>query len=158
MILQLHENLMLVCQAANMFWTFAYLWTFMCLQQELLSACFLLDFMHLHDCLAPLVLSLIPVSGKHQPFETQMAGFLLSLLSSSHQIWGTAGPVMTMICLPPPVCLTGWEHTRKMYALGETQTLTNEHTHTRTHTIKHPLCGADRQAQTCEYTLAQTQK
>lgn len=29
--------------------------------------------------LAPLVLSLIPVSGKHQPFKTQMAGFFFPL-------------------------------------------------------------------------------
>lgn len=63
--------------------------------------------------LAPLVLSLIPVSGKHQPFKTQMAGFFfppLPSLSSSHQIWGTAGAAMPMICLLLPVLLTGWEH------------------------------------------------
>lgn len=123
-----------------------------------LSGCFFVVCMHLHECLAPLVLSLIAVSGKHQSFEIQTAGFLFYFLSSSHQIWGTAGPVMTMICLPPPICLTSWEHTRKMYALQETQTLTNKHNHTHNFTIKHPLCGADRQAQTYEYTLAQTQK
>lgn len=47
-------------------------------------------------------------------------------LSSSHQIWGTAGAAMTMICLPLPVCLTGWEHAH-MHAQTLTQGDTDTH-------------------------------
>lgn len=75
---------------------------------------------------APLVLSLIPGSGKHQPLKLKRQGFFFSipLLYSSHQIWRTAGAAMMMICLPLPVCLTGWEraHTATHSA---TQTLPN---------------------------------
>lgn len=57
--------------------------------------------------LAPLVLSLIPVSGKHQPFKTQMAGFFspspLALLLTPNlgNSWGGHADDLSPSTRPP---------------------------------------------------------
>lgn len=85
---------------------------------------------------APLVLSLIPVSGKHQPFKTQTTSspppptpLVLLLAPNLGNSWGGHGDDLSPSARPLDR-LRACTRTHK-YSLGETRTLTNSRIYTQ---------------------------